>query len=315
MQVREIMTENPACCTPETSLKEIAQMMVEHDCGCIPVVENMESKKPVGTVTDRDITIRAFATGRNPSDLKASDVMTVGITTITPEMSVQECCDVMEDKKIRRVLVTDESNRLRGIVAQADVAEYGPDPYLVSEMVHEISEASPSSQRGGMSNYRGSGRSSGSRRQFSGRRSYESSFERPYERSYERSYSDYRPYERASFQGSYSPRRRSYVESNSLLSMKSLLPLLIGVGTSMALKYYFDTGKTTSKPHIERHFTDTESLKRNLETGKSDVSLSHQTETEEPTVLRRNDAATTTTTQSDQTDSTDRDISRTAFHS
>jgi CBS domain-containing protein len=159
MQVREIMTENPACCTPETSLQEVARMMVEHDCGCIPVVENQSSMKPVGTVTDRDITIRAFAaTGaKNPLEMKAADVMTVGLATITPETSVQECCNVMEDKKIRRVLVTDETGRLRGIVAQADVAQYGPNPTLVSNVVYEISESAPSPNRAVMRDMQGGG--------------------------------------------------------------------------------------------------------------------------------------------------------------
>src|SRR5215210_6820546 len=99
MQIREIMTANPACCTPDTGLREIAQMMVEHDCGLIPVVNDLANKKPIGTITDRDITIRAFTTGQNPAEMKASDVMTMGVTTVSPETSVQECADVMEDKK------------------------------------------------------------------------------------------------------------------------------------------------------------------------------------------------------------------------
>jgi CBS domain-containing protein len=64
MQVREIMTANPAVATSDTSLRQIAQMMVEHDCGCVPIVQDMTGKKPIGTITDRDITIRAFATDR-----------------------------------------------------------------------------------------------------------------------------------------------------------------------------------------------------------------------------------------------------------
>ena len=56
MNVGEIMTKDPACCTPDTGLQEVAKMMVDSDCGCIPVVDGENSKMPVGMITDRDIT-------------------------------------------------------------------------------------------------------------------------------------------------------------------------------------------------------------------------------------------------------------------
>ncbi len=61
MQIREIMTGDPICCTRDTGLPEVARMMVEHDCGAIPVVESRNSKIPVGVITDRDITCRVVA--------------------------------------------------------------------------------------------------------------------------------------------------------------------------------------------------------------------------------------------------------------
>ena len=63
MNVAEIMTKDPACCTPDTSPQEVAQMMVECDCGCVPVVDSKDSKMPVGMITDRDITVRVVAKG------------------------------------------------------------------------------------------------------------------------------------------------------------------------------------------------------------------------------------------------------------
>src|SRR5829696_2975209 len=122
MQVSEIMTGNPAHATPDTSLHVIAQMMVENDCGCIPIVESEDTKSPIGTITDRDIVIRTIAENRNPLDLQAEDIMTGGIVTVSPETSVEECCHLMESKQIRRVAVVDESGALCGMVAQADIA-------------------------------------------------------------------------------------------------------------------------------------------------------------------------------------------------
>ena len=71
MNVGEIMTKDPACCTPDTRLQEVAKMMVDNDCGCIPVVDDEGSKMPVGMITDRDITCRVVANGQNPLDLTA----------------------------------------------------------------------------------------------------------------------------------------------------------------------------------------------------------------------------------------------------
>lgn len=144
MQVREIMTQNPACCTPDSSLQEVARMMKENDCGCIPVVNNHQEMKPVGTITDRDITIRSVADSHNPINMRASDIMTSDIATVNPQTSVEECFDVMENREIRRVIVVDEQGKCCGIVAQADVVQSDASPIRTNKVIREISESSPS---------------------------------------------------------------------------------------------------------------------------------------------------------------------------
>ena len=138
MNVGEVMTKDPACCSPETSLQEVAQMMVDNDCGCIPVV-NSGSNEPVGTVTDRDIACRVVAEGKNPLDLTASDVMTSDVVSIRPDASLDECCKVMEDHQIRRVLVVDDQGCCCGIVAQADIAA-NASASDTAEVVQEVSK-------------------------------------------------------------------------------------------------------------------------------------------------------------------------------
>jgi CBS domain-containing protein len=122
MKVKEIMSKDPACCTRESSLQDVAILMSEHDCGEIPVVDNMESKRPVGVVTDRDITIRTVALGKNPLELRARDCMSSPAVTVTPETTVDDCCTLMEENQLRRVPVVDESGCCCGIVSQADIA-------------------------------------------------------------------------------------------------------------------------------------------------------------------------------------------------
>ena len=139
MQIREIMTDSPAYATPDTSLQTIAQMMVENDCGCIPIVEGDDTKSPIGMITDRDIVIRTIAENRNPLDLQAEDIMTGGIVTVSPETSVEECCNLMESKQIRRVAVVDEAGALCGMVAQADIAINAPTD-KTAEVVQEVSK-------------------------------------------------------------------------------------------------------------------------------------------------------------------------------
>jgi CBS domain-containing protein len=122
MRVKDIMTKDPAVCTRDTPLPEVARLMVEHDCGCIPVVEDRQGMRPAGVVTDRDITCRTVAAGQNPLEKTAGDCMTEACVTVTPETSVEECCRALEENRVRRAVVVDDRGRCCGVVAQADIA-------------------------------------------------------------------------------------------------------------------------------------------------------------------------------------------------
>ena len=139
MTVKEVMTADPACCTAETSLKEVAKLMVDHDCGEIPVVDKKDTKKPIGAITDRDIVVRAVAKGNNPLDLTAADCMTEPCVTVTPQMSIEDCARVLEQNKIRRVPVVDTAGSVCGIVAIADIALRAREN-VTTEVVREVSE-------------------------------------------------------------------------------------------------------------------------------------------------------------------------------
>jgi CBS domain-containing protein len=148
MQVKEIMTTDPACCISETALQEVAQMMIDHDCGEIPVVENKETKLPIGVITDRDIVCRTVARGLNPLDLTVADCMTKPCVTVTPDMSVEECTRIMEENKIRRVPVVDAAGCCCGIVALADIA-LRAQKGVTAEVVKEVSEPTAAASAAG----------------------------------------------------------------------------------------------------------------------------------------------------------------------
>lgn len=148
MQVNEIMTTDPACCRPETSLQEVGKMMIDHDCGEIPVVENRESNLPIGVITDRDIVCRTVARGLNPLDLTVAECMSTPCVTVTPDMSVEECSKIMEENKIRRVPVVNAAGSCCGIVALADIALHARRN-VAAEVVKEVSESSSAASAAG----------------------------------------------------------------------------------------------------------------------------------------------------------------------
>lgn len=139
MQVREVMTADPACCTPDTSLSDVALLMINNDCGEIPVVEDPERRHLVGVVTDRDIVCRAVADGRNPTDTTAADVMTDSVVTVRDDADVDDCCKKMETHQIRRVPVVDDDGGCCGIVAQADIAR-AESVGETAEVVRDVSQ-------------------------------------------------------------------------------------------------------------------------------------------------------------------------------
>jgi CBS domain-containing protein len=140
MYVQETMTPHPASCTIRTSLAEVARMMVEFDCGEIPVVDDIDEGRPIGVVTDRDIVVRTLACDINPLEMRAGDVMTTPVVTVAQEMPLQACCDLMEKHQIRRVLVVDERGCLCGIVAVADLSR-SVGRATTGEIIREVSEA------------------------------------------------------------------------------------------------------------------------------------------------------------------------------
>jgi CBS domain-containing protein len=121
VRVSQIMTPDPACCTPDSTAKDAALLMKEHDCGSIPVVERLETLRLVGTLTDRDLAIRGLAAGKGPNT-PVRELMTNDPISAAPDDEVEIVREVMVAQQVRRVPVVDENGRVVGIVAQADLA-------------------------------------------------------------------------------------------------------------------------------------------------------------------------------------------------
>ncbi|MHB1651137.1 MAG: CBS domain-containing protein [Desulfitobacteriaceae bacterium] len=118
MKVRDVMSEKVQWVALNTPLVEVAKMMQNSDIGSVPVCEN---KKLLGIVTDRDIVIRAVASGANPSNVNAGQVMTTQVLTVTPDTDAHEASAVMSKNQIRRLPVV-ERGEVVGILALGDLA-------------------------------------------------------------------------------------------------------------------------------------------------------------------------------------------------
>ena len=122
LRAADVMTDNPECVTPDTSLADAARKMRDLDVGIIPVVESDSSKRLRGVLTDRDIAIRAVADGKDANTTRVMEVMTTQVETCNKNDSLRDVLSVMEREQVRRVPITDREGRLVGIIAQADVA-------------------------------------------------------------------------------------------------------------------------------------------------------------------------------------------------
>jgi CBS domain-containing protein len=135
---RDVMTANPVCCTANTTIDQVAMLMVQSDCGEIPVLD--DTGQPIGVITDRDIVTRVVAQGKNPAGHTAADCMSKPVVTVRSDWPLNDVVTTMEKHQIRRVPVTDDGGRCAGIIAQADIAWTGGE-HEVAELVREVSRA------------------------------------------------------------------------------------------------------------------------------------------------------------------------------
>jgi CBS domain-containing protein len=117
----DLMTPAPRTCSTFSTVLEAVMIFRDADCGAVPVTENGE---PVGILTDRDVALALIDKGSTLIDLPVSDIMTRGVVSVRPDATLEEIEATFAAKAVRRVLVTDASGLLVGIVAWHDVSPY-----------------------------------------------------------------------------------------------------------------------------------------------------------------------------------------------
>jgi CBS domain-containing protein len=137
MQLREIMVPDPVVLAPDASLREAAAKMRDIDSGVMPIGEN---DRLVGMLTDRDITIRATAEGKDPERTPVREVMSGEVVYCFEDEDIEAAARKMEEHQIRRLIVLDRDKRLVGIASLGDLAVHAPDNRLAGEAIEAVSE-------------------------------------------------------------------------------------------------------------------------------------------------------------------------------
>ncbi len=142
VKVHEIMTENPVCCLADDSVERIAQWMQTEDIGSIPVVDNYQSRRLIGIVSDRDLALRVLGEKREAKDTVVGDVMTTSLVTVSPSDDIETAMDVMSRNQVRRVPVVEHNGQLMGIISQADLATRLSEPKKTADVLQDVSQPS-----------------------------------------------------------------------------------------------------------------------------------------------------------------------------
>lgn len=147
MKVKDIMTREVQTVSGSATVEEAGRLMLNHDIGSLPVTDRNGSV--VGFMTDRDIAIKVVAQGLDPRKTRVQQVMTPHVEACVDDREVGDAAAIMEEKKVRRLLVLDESGKLEGILSIGDIACRTHDSKITEEIVERVSEhaAPPAASR------------------------------------------------------------------------------------------------------------------------------------------------------------------------
>lgn len=118
-KIKEIMTSGVISVSPEDSVKKAVDTMTDRNISCVIVTEG---KKPIGIITERDLVQRVLKPGKSTKSLKAKDIMTPSVVSISDQSPLEEGLRVMESMKIRRLPVVSKQG-LSGLVTQSDIVK------------------------------------------------------------------------------------------------------------------------------------------------------------------------------------------------
>ncbi|MHB8840602.1 MAG: CBS domain-containing protein [Candidatus Aquicultor sp.] len=139
MNVSDIMTKNPESAQVTDSIMDVASMMRDINVGFMPI---LDGNILVGVSTDRDIVIRAVADGMDIENTSIGEIMSSDLHVVSPDTSLDEAANIMEEFKIRRLPVVDQDGLLVGVISLGDIAVRGQNIEEAGEVLEQVSEPS-----------------------------------------------------------------------------------------------------------------------------------------------------------------------------
>jgi len=124
MKTGDLCKRHVVTATPATSLSELSQLMRSNHVGCIVVLAEGGSRKPVGIITDRDIVIEVVAMGLNPETVTAGEVMTPSPVVSKQDDDALWALKVMRDRGVRRLPVINDQGALTGLLSFDDLMQH-----------------------------------------------------------------------------------------------------------------------------------------------------------------------------------------------
>lgn len=123
MKVSELMSTPAVTCLEEDTLHLAASLMLDRDCGAIPIVDMTESI--IGMITDRDICMAAHATGRTLKEIAVAEITSGKVFSVDASDTVTRAAEVMREHQVRRLPVVDIRDRIVGVISLIDIARAG----------------------------------------------------------------------------------------------------------------------------------------------------------------------------------------------
>jgi CBS domain-containing protein len=137
----DVMTSNPTCCLPTDNVAKVAELMKRENIGSVPVIENDQTRKLIGIITDRDLALRIVGEGRDAKSARVEAVMTRKVVACRADDDLQRVLEAMSKHQLRRIPIVNNENKIVGIISQADVATRVNQPEKTAEVVKDISQA------------------------------------------------------------------------------------------------------------------------------------------------------------------------------
>lgn len=124
MLVRELMTRDPACCTPSDSAQRAGSLMRHFDIGVLPIVDDEYYRRLLGIVTDRDLCLTVIAPDRRPSEVTVEECMLRNPTCCSPDDEIRAALELMRTHHVRRLPVVNAHGFLVGILSLTDLVRF-----------------------------------------------------------------------------------------------------------------------------------------------------------------------------------------------